>query len=221
MVIDWRLVIYFFECHRLPDSETQHAALEELQHSLRSSFDCHLFVMCTLPPSVMWWERCCAVAYVVSEANQAPAAVYSPSCCHMKMLQHRSKCGMIIPTPMPSWELWEASEAFGYFVGLQACTTCNVSRSICKICLLSAGSGHLKHAPFLVHVPCLLCSGVAITMTHPLFASPPLNGLYPEMLFAQNLPSVVACHVLSPQPGETVLDMCAAPGQSVLVAVCS
>lgn len=32
------------------------------------------------------------------------------------------------------------------------------------------------------------------------------------MLFLQNLPSVVVGHVLNPQPGEVVLDMCAAPG---------
>ena len=30
--------------------------------------------------------------------------------------------------------------------------------------------------------------------------------------YPQNLPSVVAVHVLDPKPGETVLDMCAAPG---------
>lgn len=28
----------------------------------------------------------------------------------------------------------------------------------------------------------------------------------------QNLPSVVAGHVLGPRPGERILDMCAAPG---------
>jgi len=31
-------------------------------------------------------------------------------------------------------------------------------------------------------------------------------------IFLQNLPSVVAAHVLDPQPGERILDMCAAPG---------
>ncbi|XP_065175827.1 tRNA (cytosine(72)-C(5))-methyltransferase NSUN6-like isoform X2 [Sycon ciliatum] len=55
-------------------------------------------------------------------------------------------------------------------------------------------------------------SGVAITMTQPLFTAPPLSGLHADALFPQNLPSIVACHVLAPRPGETVLDMCAAPG---------
>ena len=32
------------------------------------------------------------------------------------------------------------------------------------------------------------------------------------MVFPQNLPSVVVSHVLDPQPGDLVLDMCAAPG---------
>jgi 16S rRNA C967 or C1407 C5-methylase (RsmB/RsmF family) len=31
-------------------------------------------------------------------------------------------------------------------------------------------------------------------------------------IFLQNLPSVVAARVLDPQPGERILDMCAAPG---------
>ena len=39
-----------------------------------------------------------------------------------------------------------------------------------------------------------------------------LTGLLPELIFPQNLPSVVVGHVLNPQPGECVLDMCASPG---------
>ncbi|EPR60726.1 NOL1/NOP2/sun family protein [Toxoplasma gondii GT1] len=38
----------------------------------------------------------------------------------------------------------------------------------------------------------------------------------PACLVAQNLPSIVVGHVLSPQPGERVLDMCAAPGGKTL-----
>ncbi|PFH33953.1 NOL1/NOP2/sun family protein [Besnoitia besnoiti] len=38
----------------------------------------------------------------------------------------------------------------------------------------------------------------------------------PSCLVAQNLPSIVVGHVLAPQPGEKVLDMCAAPGGKTL-----
>jgi len=34
----------------------------------------------------------------------------------------------------------------------------------------------------------------------------------PNQLFLQTLPSLLVSHILDPQPGETVLDMCAAPG---------
>ena len=40
---------------------------------------------------------------------------------------------------------------------------------------------------------------------------PPLQQL-PSTLLMQNFPSLVTSKVLSPQPGETVLDCCAAPG---------
>lgn len=32
------------------------------------------------------------------------------------------------------------------------------------------------------------------------------------LFFLQNLPSTVVAHVLNPQPGEKILDLCAAPG---------
>ena len=38
------------------------------------------------------------------------------------------------------------------------------------------------------------------------------TGVLPGEVVLQNLPSVVAAHVLNPPPGSTVLDMCAAPG---------
>ena len=50
-------------------------------------------------------------------------------------------------------------------------------------------------------------------MTSPLFSCPSLGGVLPHLLFLQNLPSVVVGHVLDPQPGEVILDMCAAPGK--------
>jgi len=49
-------------------------------------------------------------------------------------------------------------------------------------------------------------------MEEPLFISPKLNNFLPDLVFPQNLPSCICAHVLDPQPGETVLDMCAAPG---------
>ncbi|KAL6059863.1 putative methyltransferase nsun6 [Balamuthia mandrillaris] len=55
-------------------------------------------------------------------------------------------------------------------------------------------------------------SGVAIKMTEKVFNTPPLNGVLSQYLFLQNLPSIVVGHVLDPQPGEMILDMCAAPG---------
>ncbi|XP_071495613.1 tRNA (cytosine(72)-C(5))-methyltransferase NSUN6-like [Diadema antillarum] len=55
-------------------------------------------------------------------------------------------------------------------------------------------------------------SGTAVVMTEPVFDCPSLNGVLPGQIFLQNLPSIVAGHVLSPRPGEAVLDMCAAPG---------
>jgi 16S rRNA C967 or C1407 C5-methylase (RsmB/RsmF family) len=41
---------------------------------------------------------------------------------------------------------------------------------------------------------------------------PSLNGVLPDVLFLQNLPSQLTAHVLNPRPGSRVLDMCAAPG---------
>ncbi len=59
---------------------------------------------------------------------------------------------------------------------------------------------------FFVH------SGIGIEMTELVYSAPALNGVLPSVIFPQNLPSIVCSHVLNPQPGETILDMCAAPG---------
>ncbi|XP_006812001.1 tRNA (cytosine(72)-C(5))-methyltransferase NSUN6-like, partial [Saccoglossus kowalevskii] len=55
-------------------------------------------------------------------------------------------------------------------------------------------------------------SGVGIKMTEPLYSAPSLNAVLPDCMFLQNLPSIVVGHVMSPQSGDIVLDMCAAPG---------
>lgn len=41
---------------------------------------------------------------------------------------------------------------------------------------------------------------------------PSLSGILPDKVMLQNLPSILVGHVLDPQPGEVILDMCAAPG---------
>lgn len=56
-----------------------------------------------------------------------------------------------------------------------------------------------------------LFRGIAVDMTLP--ASGVSNvSIPPQMGLLQNLPSVLCCHVLSPQPGDKVIDLCAAPG---------
>ena len=55
-------------------------------------------------------------------------------------------------------------------------------------------------------------AGVGVRMTEPLYIAPSLADLPLDVMFPQNLPSIVCVHVLSPQPGNTILDMCAAPG---------
>jgi 16S rRNA C967 or C1407 C5-methylase (RsmB/RsmF family) len=41
---------------------------------------------------------------------------------------------------------------------------------------------------------------------------PPLNRVLEDKMMLQNLPSIVVGHVLNPQPHDTILDMCCAPG---------
>ncbi|XP_020300641.1 putative methyltransferase NSUN6 isoform X2 [Pseudomyrmex gracilis] len=57
--------------------------------------------------------------------------------------------------------------------------------------------------------------GIAVNMIDVISRIPQLNidneSLRPQALL-QNLPSIICNLVLSPQPGETILDMCAAPG---------
>ncbi|XP_063180773.1 tRNA (cytosine(72)-C(5))-methyltransferase NSUN6 [Chroicocephalus ridibundus] len=55
-------------------------------------------------------------------------------------------------------------------------------------------------------------NGLGIRMIEPVYLSPSFDNVLPGHLFLQNLPSVVVSHILNPQPGERILDMCAAPG---------
>ncbi|XP_063583569.1 tRNA (cytosine(72)-C(5))-methyltransferase NSUN6 isoform X3 [Pongo abelii] len=54
--------------------------------------------------------------------------------------------------------------------------------------------------------------GMGIRMTEPVYLSPSFDNVLPRYLFLQNLPSALVTHVLNPQPGEKILDLCAAPG---------
>ncbi|KAK4743380.1 hypothetical protein SAY87_001381 [Trapa incisa] len=54
--------------------------------------------------------------------------------------------------------------------------------------------------------------GVAVDMHNRVYKLPSFNDVLEGEIFLQNLPSIVTAHVLDPQKGERVLDMCAAPG---------
>nr|XP_028605670.1 putative methyltransferase NSUN6 isoform X1 [Podarcis muralis]XP_028605671.1 putative methyltransferase NSUN6 isoform X1 [Podarcis muralis]XP_028605673.1 putative methyltransferase NSUN6 isoform X1 [Podarcis muralis]XP_028605674.1 putative methyltransferase NSUN6 isoform X1 [Podarcis muralis]XP_028605675.1 putative methyltransferase NSUN6 isoform X1 [Podarcis muralis]XP_028605676.1 putative methyltransferase NSUN6 isoform X1 [Podarcis muralis]XP_028605677.1 putative methyltransferase NSUN6 len=54
--------------------------------------------------------------------------------------------------------------------------------------------------------------GMGIKMTEPIYLSPSFDKMLSSYLFLQNLPSSVVSYVLNPQPGQRILDMCAAPG---------
>lgn len=71
-----------------------------------------------------------------------------------------------------------------------------------------ATQARLRFSEFPAHSPCpvrlsSLCRAIDLSSL-------------PPCLVAQNLPSIVVGHVLNPQPGELVLDMCAAPGGKTL-----
>nr|XP_043624205.1 rRNA (cytosine-C(5))-methyltransferase NOP2C isoform X2 [Erigeron canadensis] len=55
-------------------------------------------------------------------------------------------------------------------------------------------------------------SGLGVDMTERVFRLTSFNELLKGDIFLQNLPSIITAHVLDPQQGERILDMCAAPG---------
>ncbi|XP_057398145.1 tRNA (cytosine(72)-C(5))-methyltransferase NSUN6 isoform X2 [Balaenoptera acutorostrata] len=61
-------------------------------------------------------------------------------------------------------------------------------------------------------IPVIGPRGIGVRMTDPVYLSPSFDNVLPSYLFLQNLPSAVVSHVLDPQPGEKILDLCAAPG---------
>ena len=64
-----------------------------------------------------------------------------------------------------------------------------------------------------------LYRGLALEMTEPIYTAPSLQSIpnIGEILFPQNLPSVICGHVIDVKPGNLVLDMCAAPGYYYLI----
>ncbi len=60
--------------------------------------------------------------------------------------------------------------------------------------------------------------GIAVYMIHTFYKIPSIRELRSYnlgLIYPQSLPSMVAVKVLDPQPGETVIDMCAAPGGKI------
>eukprot|EP00755_Sulcionema_specki_P031493 Sspe_Gene.96761::Locus_69902_Transcript_1_1_Confidence_1.000_Length_1496::g.96761::m.96761/K21971/NSUN6; methyltransferase NSUN6 len=55
-------------------------------------------------------------------------------------------------------------------------------------------------------------SGVAVKITERLVDHPPMDNVLVDTLLLQNLPSMLPPLLLDPQPGEQIIDMCAAPG---------
>lgn len=49
-------------------------------------------------------------------------------------------------------------------------------------------------------------------MTEMHYKMPSLNGIFTELMFLQNLPSISVAKLLNPSPGSKILDMCASPG---------
>nr|XP_045599918.1 tRNA (cytosine(72)-C(5))-methyltransferase NSUN6-like [Procambarus clarkii]XP_045599920.1 tRNA (cytosine(72)-C(5))-methyltransferase NSUN6-like [Procambarus clarkii] len=54
--------------------------------------------------------------------------------------------------------------------------------------------------------------GLAVSVKDKIFDAPSLGNCHSDLLFLQNLPSVLCSHILNPTKYAQVLDMCAAPG---------
>ncbi|GBB91550.1 hypothetical protein RclHR1_18900003 [Rhizophagus clarus] len=59
-------------------------------------------------------------------------------------------------------------------------------------------------------------SGIGVLMTQPLYRTPSistsLSSHLSSLIFLQNKPSILVGHLLNPQPGDNIMDMCASPG---------
>ena len=84
----------------------------------------------------------------------------------------------------------------------------SVCESLEGMRLLGIGTCHIDR-PALFREP----SGLAVTMDHVISGDlPSMSGILNGLLYVQTLPSLTVAHVLDAQPGERILDMCAAPG---------
>ncbi|EGD75328.1 Nsun6 protein [Salpingoeca rosetta] len=83
-------------------------------------------------------------------------------------------------------------------------------RAAKKIVFVGNGIAHFDRAD-VFRSSDAVTSGLGVEMGDIEFQTPCLGHL-DRSLVLQNLPSCVASHVLAPQPGEHVVDMCAAPG---------
>lgn len=89
--------------------------------------------------------------------------------------------------------------------------------------LFTGDTAHVANGVLMVSRDAIFrdnCSGVGVTITEKKYPCPGLDeSLFSGTLMLQNLPSIVAVETLDPQPGETILDMCAAPGgKTTLIA---
>ena len=79
-----------------------------------------------------------------------------------------------------------------------------------------AGKGIARMPP---KTDCAKRHGVAVEIKESVYRLPPFreSGLYREGLIReQSVPAMIASRVLEPKPGETIVDMCAAPGGKAL-----
>ncbi len=93
----------------------------------------------------------------------------------------------------------------------QELVSSSLSKQISKDILYIYNIYHLcSFIVISIHHPSYLY--IAVSMVERVYETLPLNGILPGLIYLQNLPSMVVSHVLNPQPGETILDMCASPG---------
>ncbi|CAH0555236.1 unnamed protein product [Brassicogethes aeneus] len=79
---------------------------------------------------------------------------------------------------------------------------------------LFIGNGLVKMRRFELFGEDIKPSGIAIEVTETISGCPPIGDkiLDDGLVLLQNLPSIICVKNLNPQPGETILDMCASPG---------
>jgi methyltransferase NSUN6 len=80
--------------------------------------------------------------------------------------------------------------------------------------LLGLGQSCLERSAIFRDEQGIPAQGLAVRVVHTVAGDlPSMNGVLPGMLYVQSLPSLVVAHVLAAQPGDSVLDLCGAPGR--------